>query len=94
MTLRALGLTMSFACQRRSVPIGILALVAMMMLPLPVFLLDTFFVSNILVSLLILMVAMHAAPLVSPAFQPAADRDSAAPWTECCLNAGCPVRRS
>ena len=40
-------------------PIGILALVAMMVLPLPVFLLDTFFVSNILVSLLILMVAMH-----------------------------------
>ena len=31
----------------------------MMVLPLPVFLLDTFFVSNILVSLLILMVAMH-----------------------------------
>ena len=40
-------------------PLGILALVAMMVLPLPVFLLDTFFVSNILVSLLILMVAMH-----------------------------------
>ena len=40
-------------------PIGILMLVAMMVLPLPVFLLDLFFVSNILVSLLILMVAMH-----------------------------------
>ena len=40
-------------------PIGILVLVAMMVLPLPAFLLDTFFVSNILVSLLILMVAMH-----------------------------------
>lgn len=40
-------------------PLGILALVAMMVLPLPVFLLDTFFISNILVSLLILMVAMH-----------------------------------
>ena len=40
-------------------PIGILVLVAMMVLPLPVYLLDTFFVSNILLSLLILMVAMH-----------------------------------
>ena len=34
-------------------------LVAMMVLPLPVFLLDIFFVSNILISLVILMVAMH-----------------------------------
>ena len=40
-------------------PIGILVLVAMMVLPLPAYLLDTFFVSNILLSLLILMVAMH-----------------------------------
>ena len=40
-------------------PVGILALVAMMVLPLPVFLLDTFFVTNILVSLLVLMVALH-----------------------------------
>ena len=40
-------------------PIGILVLVAMMVLPPPVYLLDTFFVSNILLSLLILMVAMH-----------------------------------
>jgi flagellar biosynthesis protein FlhA len=40
-------------------PVGILALITMMGLPLPVFLLDTFFVSNILVSLLILMVAMQ-----------------------------------
>ena len=40
-------------------PIGILILVAMMVVPLPVILLDIFFVTNILVSLLILMVAMH-----------------------------------
>ena len=40
-------------------PIGILVLVAMMVLPLPVFLLDTFFVVNIALSLLILMVALH-----------------------------------
>ena len=40
-------------------PLGILALVAMLVLPLPTSLLDTFFVSNILVSLLILMVALH-----------------------------------
>jgi flagellar biosynthesis protein FlhA len=41
-------------------PIGILALVAMMILPLPVLLLDLFFIFNILLSLLVLMVAMHA----------------------------------
>lgn len=40
-------------------PIGILMLVAMMVLPLPVFLLDGFFVLNILLSLLILMVTLH-----------------------------------
>ena len=39
---------------------GILILVAMMVLPLPTFLLDTFFVSNILLSILVLMVALHA----------------------------------
>ena len=42
-----------------AMPIGILALVAMMVLPLPVFLLDTFFITNILLSLLVLMVALH-----------------------------------
>ena len=42
-----------------AMPIGILALVAMMVLPIPVILLDTFFVSNILVSLLVLMVAIN-----------------------------------
>ena len=40
-------------------PVGILIVVAMMVLPLPVILLDTFFVINILLSLLVLMVAMH-----------------------------------
>ncbi len=60
MTLARLGLNNPKAILINSVmPLGILALVAMMVLPLPVFLLDTFFISNILVSLLILMVAMH-----------------------------------
>ena len=60
MTLARLGINNPKAILTGSVmPLGILALVAMMVLPLPVFLLDTFFVSNILVSLLILMVAMH-----------------------------------
>jgi flagellar biosynthesis protein FlhA len=40
-------------------PVGILALVGMLVLPLPVVLLDVFFVFNITISLLILMVAMH-----------------------------------
>ena len=60
MTLQRLGLgNMRQMVGGAVMPLGILALVAMMVLPLPVFLLDTFFVSNILVSLLILMVAMH-----------------------------------
>ena len=41
-------------------PMGILVIVAMMVLPLPSSLLDLFFVTNILLSLLILMVAMHS----------------------------------
>ena len=40
-------------------PVGILALVGMLVLPLPVVLLDVFFVFNITISLLILMVALH-----------------------------------
>ena len=40
-------------------PFGILVLVAMMILPLPAFVLDVFFTINILLSLLILMVALH-----------------------------------
>ena len=60
MTLQRLGLgNYSPLLKGLVMPIGILALVAMMVLPLPVFLLDTFFVSNILVSLLVLMVAIN-----------------------------------
>ena len=40
-------------------PLGILTLVGMLVLPLPVALLDVFFVFNITISLLILMVALH-----------------------------------
>ena len=43
-----------------TLPLGILAVVAMMVLPLPVALLDVFFVGNILLSLLVLMVALHS----------------------------------
>ena len=60
MTLRRLGLTsVSGLISSITLPAGILVLVAMMVLPLPVYLLDTFFVSNILLSLLVLMVALH-----------------------------------
>ena len=41
-------------------PIGILAIVAMMLLPLPLAILDAFFVINILLSLLVLMVALYS----------------------------------
>ena len=43
-----------------ALPIGILVIIAMMVLPLPVVLLDLFFVFNILLSLLILMVSLHS----------------------------------
>ena len=42
-----------------ALPLGILVLIVMMVIPLPAFLLDVFFTSNILLSLLILMVALH-----------------------------------
>ena len=61
MTLRRLGLNqISPVIKNMGLPLGILMLVAMMVLPLPSFLLDIFFTSNILLSLLILMVAMNA----------------------------------
>ena len=41
-------------------PVGILSIVAMMILPLPLVLLDIFFVFNILLSLLVLMVSLHS----------------------------------
>jgi flagellar biosynthesis protein FlhA len=60
MTLQRLGLENYGKLARGLImPFGILALVAMMVLPLPAFLLDTFFVTNILVSLLVLMVAIN-----------------------------------
>ncbi|XDZ70203.1 flagellar biosynthesis protein FlhA [Alphaproteobacteria bacterium LSUCC0744] len=60
MTLSRFGLGSAAGFLSTTVmPVGILVLVAMMVLPLPVFLLDTFFVTNILVSLLVLMVALH-----------------------------------
>jgi flagellar biosynthesis protein FlhA len=60
MTLQRLGLgSFTHMLSGIIVSIGILVLVAMMVLPLPAFLLDTFFVTNILVSLLVLMVALH-----------------------------------
>lgn len=60
MTLKNLGLgDMRSLLTTSSLPIGILAVIAMMVLPLPTVLLDLFFVCNILVSLLILMVAVN-----------------------------------
>ena len=60
MTLRRLGLSdLKGLLSSATMPLGILMLVAMMVLPLPVFLLDTFFVSNILISLVILMVSLQ-----------------------------------
>ena len=61
MTLRRLGINyIGPVLKNMGLPLGILMLVAMMVLPLPAVLLDIFFTSNILLSLLILMVAMNA----------------------------------
>jgi flagellar biosynthesis protein FlhA len=43
-----------------ALPAGVLVIMAMMIVPLPAALLDVFFVFNILLSLLVLMVAVHA----------------------------------
>ena len=51
--------TMTRQISGMALPAGILVVVAMMVLPLPVQLLDVFFVGNILISLLVLMVALH-----------------------------------
>ena len=60
MTLQRFGLSgIGAGLSSLVMPVGILVLVAMMVLPLPAFMLDTFFVTNILVSLLVLMVALH-----------------------------------
>ena len=60
MTLQKLGLAnLGGLVSGMIVSIGILILVAMMVLPLPPVMLDTFFVTNILVSLLVLMVALN-----------------------------------
>ena len=61
MTLRRLGFNqVGPILKNMGLPLCILMLVAMMILPLPSILLDIFFTSNILLSLLILMVAMNA----------------------------------
>ena len=43
-----------------AMPLGILAILAMMIIPLPALLLDIFFIGNILLSLLVLMVAVNS----------------------------------
>ena len=58
--MAAIGARQNLQVGGAFLPMGILAVVAMMVLPLPVTLLDIFFVFNILLALLILMVAMHS----------------------------------
>ncbi len=60
MTLKNLGISdLRSFLTTSTLPLGILAVIAMMVLPLPPVLLDLFFVTNILVSLLVLMVAVN-----------------------------------
>ena len=75
-------------------PFGIIALVAMLVLPLPVALLDTFFVVNITLSLLILMVALAYAATTRFFFfsKPFAYRHSTSSWIERCIYSDCSER--
>jgi flagellar biosynthesis protein FlhA len=41
-------------------PVGILMLVLLMVVPIPAFMLDMFFITNIMISLAVLMVALNA----------------------------------
>jgi len=60
MTLQMIKtLSLPKAIRSAGLPLGILILMAMMVIPLPSILLDVFFTTNILVSLIILMVALH-----------------------------------
>ena len=52
--------SLSYLLRTFSIPLGIMVLVAMMVIPLNPLLLDLFFTSNLLVSLLVLMVALQA----------------------------------
>ena len=53
-----------------ALPLGILVLIVMMVIPLPSFLLDIFFTTNILLSLLILMVGAVIALMVVLTYLP------------------------
>ncbi len=63
MNLTAKNISQQFVAIKKlkslALPLGILVLIVMMVIPLPSYLLDVFFTSNILLSLLILMVALH-----------------------------------
>ncbi len=61
LTTSSLNKSLYFFDQIKSLalPLGILVLIVMMVIPLPSYLLDVFFTTNILLSLLILMVALH-----------------------------------
>ena len=61
MALKGISKTsLSYLLRTFSIPLGIMVLVAMMVIPLNPLLLDLFFTSNLLVSLLVLMVALQA----------------------------------
>ena len=61
MALKSINKTsLSYLLKTFSIPLGIMILVAMMVIPLNPLLLDLFFTSNLLVSLLVLMVALQA----------------------------------
>ncbi|HEY0624264.1 flagellar biosynthesis protein FlhA [Sphingomonas sp.] len=60
MTALALKGGVAPALKSFALPIAILVLVAMMVVPVPTFLLDAFFIMNIVISLAVLMVALNA----------------------------------
>lgn len=62
------------------VPLLLLVMMAMMMLPIPPFLLDVFFTFNIALSIVVLLVCVYALrPLDFAAFPPSCS------WQPCCV---------
>jgi hypothetical protein len=77
-------------------PVLILLILAMMVLPLPPFVLDLFFTFNIAISVIVMLVAMSVVkPLDFSVFPDRAAGDhAAAPVAERGLDAGRPARRT
>jgi flagellar biosynthesis component FlhA len=73
--------------QAIALPVGILTIIVLMVMPIPAFMLDAFFVFNIAMSVAVLMASMNAAkPSTSPPSLGAAVCHAAASGAQCRLH--------